>query len=69
MAESEDEDMGDWDKDAVPLTQRDVDFLLKETTFDEYEIREWFRAFIKVLKMMMIIVPLLLGLMIIVLYC
>ena len=30
------------------LSRDDIDFLLEKTSFDEYDIREWFRAFIKV---------------------
>ena len=33
----------------MPLLQKaDVTYLLENTTFDEYDIREWFREFIKV---------------------
>ena len=32
-----------------PLLQKDdIIYLLENTTFDEYDIREWFREFIKV---------------------
>ena len=31
------------------LSREDIDFLLEKTSFDEYDIREWFRAFIKVI--------------------
>ena len=30
------------------LVKEDVTYLLENTTFDEYDIREWFREFIKV---------------------
>ena len=30
------------------LLKADVTYLLENTTFDEYDIREWFREFIKV---------------------
>ena len=30
------------------LTQEDITFLLENTDFDEYDIREWFREFLKV---------------------
>ena len=29
------------------LLKADVTYLLENTTFDEYDIREWFREFIK----------------------
>ena len=32
----------------VILTQEDITFLLDHTDFDEYDIREWFREFLKV---------------------
>ena len=32
----------------VILTQEDITFLLENTDFDEYDIREWFREFLKV---------------------
>ena len=32
----------------LSLSRDDIDFLLEKTSFDEYDIREWFRAFIKV---------------------
>ena len=32
-----------------PLLQKDdIIYLLENTTFDEYDIREWFREFVKV---------------------
>ena len=30
------------------LLKEDVAYLLEKTTFDEYDVREWFREFIKV---------------------
>ena len=33
-----------------PILRRDdIKYLLENTTFDEYDIREWFREFVKVL--------------------
>ena len=32
----------------VVLSNEDINFLLTNTEFDEYEIREWFREFVKV---------------------
>ena len=32
----------------VILTQEDITFLLENTDLDEYDIREWFREFLKV---------------------
>ena len=32
----------------VILTKEDITFLLENTDFDEYDIREWFREFLKV---------------------
>ena len=31
------------------LRRSDIDFLLENTDFDEYDIREWFREFLKVM--------------------
>ena len=33
----------------IIFSREDIDFLLEKTSFDEYDIREWFRAFIKVM--------------------
>ena len=31
------------------ISNQDIQFLLKNTDFDEYDIREWFREFLKVI--------------------
>ena len=33
---------------AATITKDDIAFLLENTDFDEYDIREWFREFLKV---------------------
>ena len=37
------------------LLKEDVTYLLDNTTFDEYDIREWFREFIKVSKSILVL--------------
>ena len=40
-----------WDNEIRPILHKeDIAFLLENTDFDEYDIREWFREFLKVLK-------------------
>ena len=38
----------DNEKTYILYSREDIEFLLEKTDFDEYDIREWFRAFIKV---------------------
>ena len=42
-----------WEQDDIIrpiLRKEDIAFLLENTDFDEYDIREWFREFLKVMN-------------------
>ena len=44
------DDFEDENCETAYITKEDINLLLEETDFDEFDIREWFREFLKVTK-------------------